>query len=117
MATFNSSLEFFYEDEEGHPNRTLWFTYNDDGTATLKRPICKDRQVIFDQSVVKYLEEIKADLKKYTFIYSEKIWYINHLPISNTSGYYAAGFVSGDVIDDGKKIICTNPIPLIATAQ
>lgn len=117
MSTFDSNLDFLEfndKDENGYSNPTFKFTYNDDGTATLEHPRCVNRKIIFDQSVVNnYLKEIEGKQNEYTFDRLGKVWLINPKPIPNR---YPAdnviSFVSGDMIDDGRKITCTNPFQL-----
>ena len=121
MSTFDSNLEFLEfsdKDENGYSHTTLKFTYNDDGTATLEHPKCKNRKIIFDQSVVtNYLKKIETKQNQYTFDRLGKIWLINPVPIPNISAGNLVSFVSGDMIDDGKKITCTNPIHLTPEPQ
>jgi hypothetical protein len=111
MSDSNSSFEFIYENDEGKPYPCLNFTYKDDGTALLTNPICKNCEVILDQSVVKYLKHIQEKINGYRFELIGRIWYINSLPTPDKKPDNQLGFVSGDMIDDGKKIICTNPKP------
>jgi hypothetical protein len=122
MSTSDSNLDFLEfsdKDENGYSNPTLKFTYNDDGTATLEHPRCKNRKIIFDQSVVNnYLKKIETKQNQYTFDRLGKVWLINPVPTPNT--YPASNiisFVSGDMIDDGKKITCINPIHLTPEPQ
>lgn len=112
MSDSNSSLEFIYK-KENKPYPCLNYSDNKDGTALLTNPTCKNRKVILDQSVVKYLKQIQDDLINYCFEYntSKTIWFINPLPDKRDSSVQnLIGFVSGDMTDDGETIICTNAI-------
>ena len=117
MSTYDSNLDILKLnniDETGHINYTLKFTYNDDGTATLEHPKCVNRKVVFDQTVVNnYLKPIEGKQKEYIFDCLEKVWLICPKLFSNRySADNVINLVSGDMIDDGQKIICTNPIHL-----
>lgn len=119
MSDSNTSLEFIYEKKDENNNVVakpyygLLFSDQDDGTAILDNPTCKNREIILDQSVVKYLKQIGENIRLYTFQSNanREIWFINPLPETNIStAHNLIGFVSGDMIDDGEKITCTNAL-------
>jgi hypothetical protein len=109
MSDSNSRLEFIYKNDENKPYLGLNFSYKDDGTALLTNPTCKNRDVILDQSVVEYLKQIQGVIAECCFkTYNGESWFIISLPNTNESAHPWVHSLSGNMIDDGQKITCTN---------
>ncbi|MEP6518902.1 hypothetical protein [Microcoleus vaginatus] len=114
MSTPDRRLGFTYIQEGQAHEKSLRFSFVDEYTAVLTNPICEDSgvkvEVNFDHTVINYLKQIDGIKSDYYFEFREKmIWFISPLPVGNYSGN-PFGFVSGDMIYNGSKIICTNTI-------
>jgi hypothetical protein len=113
MSTPDRLLGFTYRRNGQVIDKSLTVSYLDEYNAKLTNPVCEDSgvkvDIFFDHTVVNYLEQIKDKFSDYYFQFDNMIWYINPFPTDNHSGYLF-GFISGDMIYDGSKIICTNPI-------
>ncbi len=112
MSDSNSRLEFIYKNDENKPYLGLSLSYKDDGTALLTNPTCKNREVILDQSVVEYLKQIQGGITESCCFktYSGEIWFIVSLSNTDESAYPWVDYLSGQMIDDGQKIICINAL-------
>lgn len=109
MSDSNSKLEFIYKNYDNKPYLGLNFSYKDDGTALLTNPTCKNREVILDQSVVEYLKQIQEVRAECCFrTYDGQMWFIISLPDTNELAHPWVDSLSGNMIDDGQKLICTN---------
>lgn len=91
-------------------NPCISLNYNDDGTATLKNYQYLERDIVFDSFVVEtYLKNLNSSA--YYFIIDDtKQWHIFDLVTTNKLIGNNNRLLRGTIIEDGKRIICTNPV-------